>query len=182
MKSLAILCGIFLAGVDAFFFDSMNSMRCQPINMFCHLSCANGFEKDGSGCDICHCKGVDTHLVSVDGTHHHIRDPCIPSQQSCPLNCEYYVKGGNGCEFCMCDTSHHTTKAPSTAQPTSTVQKIVTSTTAAPPAVTSGNSNVTTHDPIDCEVSKQVCNLRCKGDYLVDPKDCTVCVCKSDVC
>ena len=48
----------FLAGVDAFFFDSMNSMRCQPINMFCHLSCANGFEKDGSGCDICHCKGV----------------------------------------------------------------------------------------------------------------------------
>ena len=49
---------IFLAGVDAFFFDTMNNMRCQPINMFCHLSCANGFEKDGSGCDICHCKGV----------------------------------------------------------------------------------------------------------------------------
>ena len=48
----------FLAGADAFFFGSMNNMRCQPINMFCHLSCANGFEKDGSGCDICHCKGV----------------------------------------------------------------------------------------------------------------------------
>lgn len=52
---------------------------------------------------------VDTHLLSVDGTHHHIQNPCIPSQQSCPLNCEYYVKGGTGCEFCMCDNSHQST-------------------------------------------------------------------------
>lgn len=55
---------------------------------------------------------VDTHLLSVDGTHHHIQNPCIPSQQSCPLNCEYYVKGGTGCEFCMCDNSHQS-KSPS---------------------------------------------------------------------
>lgn len=55
---------------------------------------------------------VDTHLLSADGTHHHIQNPCIPSQQSCPLNCEYYVKGGTGCEFCMCDNSHQS-KSPS---------------------------------------------------------------------
>lgn len=76
------------------------------------------------------------------------------------------------------------TTVPSTTvtQKATTVQKQATSSTAAPVTATSGKLNVTTHDPIDCELSKQVCDLRCKGEYLVDHKDCTYCVCRSDVC
>ncbi|XP_052693992.1 antistasin-like [Crassostrea angulata] len=183
MRSVGAIICLMIAMTEGFFLDSFNS-HCQPILMFCRLNCANGYEKDGSGCDICHCKGSDTHLLLVDGTHHHIQNPCIPSQQSCPLNCEYYVKGGTGCEFCMCDNSHQTTTVPSTTvtPKATTVQKQATSSTAAPVTATSGKLNVTTHDPIDCELSKQVCDLRCKGEYLVDHKDCTYCVCRSDVC
>ncbi|XP_048750727.1 uncharacterized protein LOC125662518 [Ostrea edulis] len=170
-----------LIGAHGFIYDSFH-FGCRPITMFCHLSCANGYEKDGSGCDICHCKGVDTHLLIGDGNHHHIQNACIPSQQNCPLNCEYYVKGGTGCEFCMCDNSHHNTNQPSSTQSTaaSTSTKAATSTTASATS-TSGQTGATTHDPIDCELTKQVCDERCHGEYLIDHKDCTFCVCKSDL-
>lgn len=32
-----------------------------------------------------------------------------------------------------------------------------------------------------CEVAKKLCTSRCQGEYLVDPIDCTYCVCKSDL-
>lgn len=46
---------------------------------------------------------VDMYLLLVDGIYYYIQNLCIFFQQSCFFNCEYYVKGGIGCEFCMCD-------------------------------------------------------------------------------
>ncbi|XP_062612864.1 uncharacterized protein LOC134274606 [Saccostrea cucullata] len=182
MKLLEVLCCLLIADAHGFLYDSFGFGGCRPITFFCHLSCANGYEKDGAGCDICHCKGVDSHLLTADGSHHHISNPCIPHQMNCPLNCEYYVKGGTGCEFCMCDNSHHNTVQPSTDKPTTTASATSAPQTPAPTTSASVNTTgATTHDPIDCELTKQVCDQKCHGEYLIDHKDCTFCVCKSDL-
>jgi len=48
--------------------------------------------------------------------------------------------------------------------------------------VTSGNTNTTlpgvSHK---CAIALEVCSLKCNSDYLSDPKDCTFCLCKSEL-
>ncbi|KAK3094361.1 hypothetical protein FSP39_000757 [Pinctada imbricata] len=150
---------------------------CAPIHTFCPLQCPNGYMKNDHGCEMCHC--ADSTTPNPSQTHnpaplsyHHIANPCIPTHARCTLRCEQFTKGAGGCEFCQCDTTH---RSSSTTTPTSTT---TTTTTPAPVSMTSSPASST----IDtCAIAAQICDQRCNGEYLSDHKDCTFCVCKSDL-
>ncbi|XP_053387124.1 uncharacterized protein LOC128550954 [Mercenaria mercenaria] len=110
--------------------------------------------------------------------------PCIPSQQTCTLQCvNGYVKGPAGCDFCLCSNRalpSVTTIGPVLIDP---VDAKGTTTMSQVPYVTSqGPSAKSQTTSVDCMAAKQACASSC-GDkgYLVDPSDCTFCLCKSSV-
>ncbi|KAH3860135.1 uncharacterized protein LOC127865594 [Dreissena polymorpha] len=76
----------------------------------------------------------------------------------------------NGLHVTLPSAGHAT---PQTQQPTS----FAASTTASP--ATSTVPPITTSNT--CAVAKQLCNSHCPGGYLVDPDDCTFCMCKKDI-
>ncbi|KAH3860125.1 uncharacterized protein LOC127865597 [Dreissena polymorpha] len=96
--------------------------------------------------------------------------PCTPQQSHCDLNCPSgYLKGPMGCDFCQCSHDHVTPGSVLT-DPTSHVTTA--RTTAAPTAAPSTTVDI-------CNTAHALCTNKCgAGGFLVDPDDCTFCVCK----
>ncbi|XP_060073898.1 cysteine-rich motor neuron 1 protein-like [Ylistrum balloti] len=159
-----------------------DSSGCVSLHHYCPISpilCPNGFAKDTHGCLLCHCAESSTATDPAQQTiHHYIHNPCIPTQAHCTLPCDVYLKGGTGCEFCMCDHAHQT-KSPTTIEANSTTSQVPTTTLSTTQPPTSAENTTTASR--DCALATHICNAQCDGKYLVDPNDCTFCVCKGDL-
>ncbi|XP_033726218.1 uncharacterized protein LOC117315908 [Pecten maximus] len=187
MAVLGVAEGFFMDGFQGGHFGpgSFHSAYsgCVGLHHYCPISpnlCPNGFAKDTHGCPLCHCAEGSTSTDPAQQTvHHHIHNACIPSQASCTLACDVYVKGGTGCEFCMCDHSHQTDSPTTTIAANTTDEKV--SSTETPTAELPTSTGKATTASRDCALATQICIAQCGGKYLVDPNDCTFCVCRADI-
>ncbi|XP_021359098.1 uncharacterized protein LOC110454079 [Mizuhopecten yessoensis] len=172
--------GHFGPGPGGFHSDSSG---CVSLHHYCPISpilCPNGFAKDTHGCQLCHCAESSTGTDPAQQTiHHHIQNACIPSQASCTLSCDVYVKGGIGCEFCMCDHAHQT-NSPTTMAATTTTAPASTTMKRPTTELQTSTEKATTASH-HCALAIQICTAQCGGKYLVDPHDCTYCVCKAQI-
>ncbi|XP_069103212.1 cysteine-rich motor neuron 1 protein-like [Argopecten irradians] len=195
MKDAVVVVLTLLKVTEGFFMDgfqgghfgpgsfSSDSSGCVGLHHYCPISpglCPNGFAKDTHGCPLCHCAEMSTATNPAAQTiHHHIQHACIPSQASCTLECDAYVKGGTGCEFCMCDHAHQTARPTTTIAEVTTDTAVSTTETSTPHIPTSTGKSTTASR--DCALATKICIAQCGGKYLVDPDDCTFCVCRNDI-
>merc|ERR1712137_703581 len=111
---------------------------------------------------------------------------CVKSQLDCPCPTVFFPR--TGCYYyCSCLGPHPTgTSLPSTSPSSATViptikPRVPTPLTTVTKQTVTSSSNMTSSSPDYCAVATNLCQKSCPGGYLVDPTDCTFCMCKSDV-
>ncbi|XP_021359095.1 antistasin-like isoform X2 [Mizuhopecten yessoensis] len=148
---------------------NMFSNPCQPQQMFCSLTCPNGFLTGNNGCHFCFCasapQGTKAPPTTTSGPLTILNNPCVASQHHCGLQCNYgYLKGPTNCNYCLCAPPGLVITVNTTVAPTSTTQ--LTSPTP---------TGVILPDP--CVPSQSSCAMQCANGFVKGPQDCQYCLC-----
>ncbi|XP_069103209.1 cysteine-rich motor neuron 1 protein-like [Argopecten irradians] len=181
---------------------------CVSSQRHCGLVCKYGYLKGPSNCNYCICapqglvytfnttvSSTSTIQTTIPPTVPTTRptpmgvilpNPCIPNKPVCTMTCTHgYVRGPLSCQYCLCAPSttvsttitSNPTPAPAQLKPANSHDSHQNSSVTSLPVTSTVSPDVAN----ECIIATTICQLRCPGGFMTDPRHCTFCVCKDEM-